>query len=183
MLERHNRLRRKVAKGEEARQPPAANMRKVVWNTELEAIAQRWADQCIFNHDPVRHKQDRTMVGQNAYTASGPRKSEEDRVQKSMGSTVQAWYDEVKNPGFNPQGIRNFKVASGTGHYTQVVWAETEEVGCGMVEYKERTAYKTLVVCNYAVMGNFRGSELYEIGKACTKCPEGYACQDGLCAK
>ena len=25
---------------------------------------------------------------------------------------------------------------SGTGHYTQVVWADTEELGCGLVYYK-----------------------------------------------
>ena len=24
----------------------------------------------------------------------------------------------------------------GAGHYTQVVWADTEELGCGMVHYK-----------------------------------------------
>ena len=24
----------------------------------------------------------------------------------------------------------------GTGHYTQVVWADTEELGCGLVYYK-----------------------------------------------
>ena len=72
----------------------------MVWNTELEEIAQRWADQCTFAHDRVRNKKDGTRVGQNAYTASGPRKSESDRVQKSMASVTQAWYNEVENPGF-----------------------------------------------------------------------------------
>merc|ERR1719295_423836 len=72
ILERHNELRRKVAKGQETGginppQPAAANMRKLVWNTELEEIAQRWADQCTFGHDKVRTKLDGTSVGQNAY--------------------------------------------------------------------------------------------------------------------
>ena len=81
----------------------------MVWNTELEEIAQRWADQCTFAHDHVRDKKDGTRVGQNAYTASGAEKSESDRVQTSMGSVAQAWYDEVENPGFNPGGIKNFR--------------------------------------------------------------------------
>merc|ERR1712183_847602 len=67
ILDKHNELRRRVAKGEQAGQPPAANMRKLVWNEELEKISQRWADQCIFGHDPVRSKLNGTSVGQNAY--------------------------------------------------------------------------------------------------------------------
>ncbi len=26
-----------------------------------------------------------------------------------------------------------------TGHYTQVVWADTREVGCGYIQYKDAT--------------------------------------------
>ena len=84
-MDKHNELRRRVAKGEEtgginAPQPGAANMRKMVkslqfsviydwtlcaqvWSTELEAIAQRWADQCTFGHDSTRDKLDGTSVG------------------------------------------------------------------------------------------------------------------------
>ena len=46
----------------------------------------------------------------------------------------------------------------GAGHYTQVVWADTEELGCGMVYYEEAPWYKTLVICNYAKGGNWQGS-------------------------
>ena len=42
---------------------PASNMRKLVWNSELEAVAQRWADQCTFGHDSTRDKLDGTSVG------------------------------------------------------------------------------------------------------------------------
>ena len=31
----------------------ASDMRALVWNNELEAVAQRWADQCTFGHDSV----------------------------------------------------------------------------------------------------------------------------------
>ena len=108
------RSRSRVAKGQEsggitAPQPPAANMKKLVWNTELEEIAQRWADQCIFDHDSLRTKQDGTQVGQNAYIGYGSSQSEEEMIQTGMASPVQSWYDEVISPGFDSQGITSFK--------------------------------------------------------------------------
>ena len=82
-----------------------------------------------------------------------------------------------------------------------MVWAETEEVGCAMVHYKVNMliyfqffnnsvqdtsaplAYSTLVICNYATSGNFRDREIYKEGGACSACPAGYSCQEGLCAQ
>ena len=84
-------------------------MRKMVWNTELEDIAQRWTDQCTFAHDRMRAKKDGTFVGQNGYSESGWKKTELDRFQKNMGSVTQEWYNEVERPGFNPSGIKNFR--------------------------------------------------------------------------
>ena len=59
------------------------------------------------------------------------------------------------------------RATNGTGHYTQLVWAHTEEVGCGLVyyrsnclgQYQEDKYFQTLVVCNYAIAGNFRGKQ------------------------
>ena len=67
ILDKHNELRRRVAKGEETNglnggQPAAGNMKKMVWNEELETVAQRWADQCRFAHDVKREKLDGTHV-------------------------------------------------------------------------------------------------------------------------
>jgi len=187
ILDKHNELRRKVAKGEETDgapgpQPAAANMRKLVWNTELEAVAQRWADQCQFGHDSSRNKLDGTAVGQNAYWGGSSVESDESTVQAGMTDAAQAWYDEVSDPGFDNGSISPYVFSSGTGHYTQVVWADTEELGCGMVYYKGSSWYETLIVCNYAISGNWMGGEMYKSGDACSSCPDGYTCDDGLCA-
>jgi len=187
ILDKHNELRRKVAKGEETAgapgpQPAAANMRKLVWNTELEAVAQRWADQCQFGHDSSRNKLDGTAVGQNAYWGGSSVESDESTVQAGMTDAAQAWYDEVSDPGFDNGSISPYVFSSGTGHYTQVVWADTEELGCGMVYYKGSSWYETLIVCNYAISGNWMGGEMYKSGDACSSCPDGYTCDDGLCA-
>lgn len=188
ILDLHNDLRRKVAKGEETNgvnppQPGATNMRKLVWNSELEAIAQRWADQCTFGHDIARNKIDGTSVGQNVYVRGGYR--QEASVQGELKHAVQLWYDEVRSPilGFNSQDIKPFVFNYEAGHYTQVAWAETEQVGCGMTYYKTPRCWTTLVVCNYAVAGNIQGGVMYNPGPACTDCPDGYICDDGLCSK
>lgn len=188
ILDKHNELRRKVAKGEETNgingaQPAAANMKKMVWNEELEAVAQRWADQCKFGHDEKREKLDGTYVGQNAYWGGNSQQETETQVQGGMTKAAQSWYDEVSNPGFDSASINPFVFSYGAGHYTQVAWADTEELGCGMVYYKGTQYYETLIVCNYAKGGNYGGAEMYKLGAACSACPSGYTCDDGLCAK
>ena len=63
LVDKHNELRRKVAKGEETRghpgpQPPASNMNQLVWDDEVAKMAQTWADQC----PPSPHDKNRNMV-------------------------------------------------------------------------------------------------------------------------
>ena len=43
--------------------------------------------------------------------------------------------------------------------------------------------YNNLVICNHAKAGNFKDAAMYAKGLACSACPDGYSCQDGLCAK
>jgi len=181
ILDKHNELRAKVANGQESGQPAASNMQKLVWNTELEAISQRLADQCVFAHDSVRNKIDGTSVGQNLYISFNSAQQTESTVQASMVNSVQAWYDEVTNPGFDSANISPFVFSSGAGHYTQVVWAATTEVGCGQVYYLEDNWYKTLIVCNYAVAGNLQGGTMYQQGTACSGCTADQTCDNGLC--
>jgi len=187
LLTAHNELRQKVAAGLEGHgtQPAAANMRKLVWNTELETVAQRWAGQCQFGHDSKRNKCDGTYVGQNAYMSGSSRESSKTDVMDKTANAVTAWYNEVVSPGFNNANIDPFTFDYGAGHYTQVVWADTTEVGCGLTYYQDGIWYKTLVVCNYAIGGNWNGGTMYEIGTGCSACPAGTAC-DGtytaLCA-
>ena len=186
ILEKHNELRRKVAKGEEKdaqQQPKASNMREMVWNDELAAVAQRWADQCEFGHDKNRKKLDGTYVGQNAYMSSSSRESDLDAIMLKMDKATLAWYNEVVTASFDPTSIKPFKFNYGAGHYTQVVWAESEELGCGQVMFKDGSWYNNIVVCNYAKGGNMGGAAMYEEGDPCSNCPSGYTCNDSLCAK
>jgi hypothetical protein len=62
--------------------------------------------------------------------------------------TAEMWYDEYKNYSFNNPGF-----SSGTGHFTQMVWLSTKEIGIGRV-VKGITTY---VVANYTPPGNVVG--------------------------
>jgi len=184
----HNQLRNKVAMGQEfnGAQPSASDMRKLVWDDELAAVAQRWTDQCTFGHDGNRDLCDGTYVGQNAATSSRSTRMEPSSglIMGEVETAVRNWYSEVKQPGFNSNHISPFAGSSGAGHYTQLVWAATDRVGCGLRYYQDGVWFTTLTICNYAKGGNMVGDDMYKVGAPCTRCPPSTTCDatfPGLC--
>ena len=137
ILDKHNELRAKVANGQEGNQPSATNMNKLIWDDELASNAQLWADQCPDGHDSNR----RTIkysgyVGQNMADSWNSRNN----MYWGLGTKVQDWYDEVKDwPAANVGAFSQAGATGITGHYTQIVWAETQYVGCGVIYYKDQS--------------------------------------------
>lgn len=66
---------------------------------------------------------------------------------------VNKWYEE--RDSYDPSN----PVAS---HFTQLVWKASTNVGCGYVNYlyvdNGTNKYYSVVVCNYYLSGNFKGS-------------------------
>ncbi|CAL4078789.1 unnamed protein product [Meganyctiphanes norvegica] len=101
---------------------------------------------------------------------------------------IQGWYNEVFNTPISivdsfDSGVTTRKIA----HYTQLVWAETYEIGCGAVSYSNsKYGYdsSTLYVCNYGPGGNILGEEMYKTGNPASECGEsGNSTKyPGLCA-
>lgn len=176
----HNQLRNLVAIGAETRglneqpQPSASNMRELEWDRELEYIAVCHVNRCRFEHDACRDKADGTYVGQNLLVSSS----------NDVNEIVTTWENEVVE--FDPKLVSRFVGNSfGTGHYTQVVWAETAKIGCARSTYTENGMRVFLTACNYARGGNVEGYPVYQIGKHCSNCPNGTGCGKkfkGLCS-
>ncbi|XP_055376519.1 cysteine-rich venom protein kaouthin-2 [Condylostylus longicornis] len=160
ILQEHNKLRASVAMGRVPGQPGAENMREMVWDEELAARAQKWADNCQFKHDP-RRTIDRFTMGQNVailWSTAPLGEGEGD-----FPSRIQSWFNEVQKYDFGSAWSPK------TGHYSQLVWGETNLVGCGFTYYKDSRKYNKLFVCNYGPGGNVIGANPYEVGRpACT---------------
>ncbi|XP_021112273.1 cysteine-rich secretory protein LCCL domain-containing 2 isoform X2 [Heterocephalus glaber] len=176
ILRLHNQLRGQVS-------PPASNMEHVTWDEELERSAAAWAQQCIWEHGPTSLL---VSIGQNLAVHWGR--------YRSPGFHVQSWYDEVKDYTYpyphecNPWCPERCSGAMCT-HYTQIVWATTNKVGCAVHtchridvwgEIWENAVY---LVCNYSPKGNWIGEAPYRTGRPCSECPPSYGggCRNNLC--
>ncbi|CAG9858224.1 unnamed protein product [Phyllotreta striolata] len=176
----HNDIRNHIAsglelKGKLGKQPPAANMLMMHWDEELAEVAQRWADQCIpiaesIQHDFCRKTSRFEQVGQNILTAIT-----NGTIMPELAILILNWYKQVVN--VIPTDISFFSgMKRGQyliGQYTQLVWAKTAYVGCGMAIYKEqgKEHYDQRLVCNYGPGGNILGKPIYKIGQPCSRCP------------
>jgi hypothetical protein len=73
---------------------------------------------------------------------------------------VQAWYDEVGSYNYSAPSIND-----GTGHFTQLVWAESTAVGCAAAWCAPLAGFDLaggsggLLVCRYTPRGNVEGEE------------------------
>jgi uncharacterized protein YkwD len=117
----------------------------VRWSAELAAAAQRWADKCWIGHDSKRGH-----IGENLAWGGD----------RSARSAVDAWYEEVDDYNYAKPGF-----ASSTAHFTQVIWKDTKQIGCGVA--KCYLGAVRLWVCRYGPTGNWRGKYPENVPKRC----------------
>ncbi|KAM9445740.1 peptidase inhibitor 16-like [Clarias gariepinus] len=138
--------------------PKAADMLHMTWNDTLSSIAEGYAALCIWNHNPAV----RNILGENLFLTTG---------HLNINRSMAAWFDEYKDYVYANQTCKNI-----CGHYTQMVWAKSNRVGCASHFCKtvEGSTYNNtmIVVCNYFPPGNVEGVQPYEAGDPCSKCPE-----------
>ncbi len=109
------------------------------WSSNLATSAQQWANAlqqqgCQLQHDP------RTAYGENLAAGS----------HLTAASAVKLWAKEAANYDAHTGHCMNGEVCR---HYTQMVWAGSQEIGCG-VAYCQQFA---LWVCRYNPPGNVAG--------------------------
>lgn len=110
------------------------------WSNECNAHAKKWASYLAKNKK-FEHSHAKGL-GENlaCFVRSG---------EVTGNEAVDMWYDEIKDYNFSRATF-----ASGTGHFTQVVWRETTELGIAVAKGKNNY---TVVVANYKPAGNMMG--------------------------
>jgi len=130
MLDAHNAVRAKV------------HVAPLIWSDHLADIAQQWAKHLIATGEFAHSRNPET--GENLYEIEGASAAPE--------TVVKAWADEVKNYSYATNACNGM-----CGHYTQVVWGATKEVGCAAAQKGRREVW----VCEYAPPGNYVGRKPY----------------------
>ncbi|XP_073728649.1 cysteine-rich venom protein ophanin [Misgurnus anguillicaudatus] len=138
-------------------------MLKMSWSADAAQSAQGWISQCNMTHGPSSSRMiNGYELGENLFKSS---------TVSPWTDVVTAWHSEVNNYQYST-GSTNGKAV---GHYTQVVWYSSYEVGCAVAQCGSYSFYG----CHYYRAGNFRGVPPYSLGTSCADCPDN--CEDGLC--
>jgi hypothetical protein len=156
----------------------SSDMELLSWNDYLARMAEDWAKGCVWEHGqpylpPVQLPYE--SVGQNLYVYNGT-------FDAVYG--IQLFYDEVAYYNYDTGACSK----PPCGHYTQVVWSKSREVGCAYAYcpkmYNIDLINANYLVCNYGPPGNYIGQKPYKKGPACTECETGqFWCDDGLCRR
>ncbi len=134
----HNTIRAEVGVG------------PVRWSEKLAGYAQQWADhlassRCEMEHRP-RARKGQEEYGENLFIGTARYYGTSD--------AVRAWAAE--KPKYHGGALQSSHW-SAAGHYTQLVWQDTQQIGCATGLCKG----KLIVVCNYDPPGNFLGQKPY----------------------
>ncbi|KAK3893535.1 hypothetical protein Pcinc_002660 [Petrolisthes cinctipes] len=166
ILEMHNTYRQEVAKGENKPQPKAANMQVLKWNQELADNAQSIAESCqtgyVSSPSQLRVCSRDYNVSENRFYLWSP-----DYKTKDWTEIIDSWYNQGTNlstsifldPDFN-----------NTREYSQLVWANAYEVGCGGAYIEPGTGGISMYYfCLYGP-GIVESQPLYRIEETATGC-------------
>ncbi|KAG7240061.1 hypothetical protein INR49_028064 [Caranx melampygus] len=114
-------------------------------NSELTATAQAWANHLLAT-GTLAHSN--TNDGENVFTMYSS-----SSIKLTGKEAVDSWYNEIKDYNWGQPGF-----SGRTGHFTQVVWKDSTQLGVGMAT----DGKKAFVVGQYRPAGNMNMAGYFE---------------------
>ncbi|MGK0272836.1 MAG: pathogenesis-related protein 1 [Cocleimonas sp.] len=132
------------------------------WSDKLATYSQQWADHLgRGNSCKMYHRSGSPPYGENLYISSavtwtdGTKEVDRERNRVTIKNVVKVWTDEEK--WYNHK-TNSCQTGQQCGHYTQIVWRETTEVGCAVKFCGDQSQNW---VCSYNPPGNYVGKRPY----------------------
>jgi uncharacterized protein YkwD len=116
------------------------------WSATLAAVAQNWANHLASGGCNLVHTANNTY-GENLFGGSG--------APYTALDASQDWYSEISRYSYGVVTATNF---APTGHYTQMVWSRTTQVGIGQATCR---GGGTVIAAEYSPPGNYIGQKPY----------------------
>ncbi|MEP6465088.1 MAG: CAP domain-containing protein [Parafilimonas sp.] len=138
LLNHHNKIRNDLG------------ISPLTWSATIAAYAQVWADSLANSNDcNLKHRNNRAIgYGENLFSGSSA------EVYKPVDASL-AWYSEIKDYTYARLSESNWHK---TGHYTQMIWNNTKQVGVGVATCPNGGI---VIVANYYPAGNYMGQFPY----------------------
>ena len=114
----------------------------LVWSKDLEQISQEWATQ-LASSCKMYHHQGQIPFGENLFYKS---------QSAPVSEAVKSWANEKRFYNYQQNRCQQGQQC---GHYTQIVWKGTTDVGCG---FSSCSNGAQIWVCSYFPAGNVVGA-------------------------
>jgi pathogenesis-related protein 1 len=150
-----------AARAAEMLDPPLPDL---TWSNDLAAVAQDWADTLAKQCGTIMHRMP-NKYGENIAEegSTGPFQYTAAQAVDSWVSEKMCWdYGTINGTEQCDTTCYKKLSSTGCGHYTQVVWRNTQRVGCGFAQCQAAGGFTDdLWVCNYDPPGNYVGQAPY----------------------
>ncbi len=130
------------------------------WDPIAAEVAQSWANECSFGHNPSASSQYAALGGSGGLgedvAAGAP--------SESVANAVASWVNEAQYYDHATNSCASGEVC---GHYTQIVWKNTTAVGCAQAHCTTNSPFGAsfptwdMSVCDFNPPGNYVGESPY----------------------
>jgi pathogenesis-related protein 1 len=141
---------------------PSPALPPLTWSTDLAKTAQAYADKLASGGNCLNLVHSMAPgLGENLAGYQGKAATTTEVVEGWAGEEACYTFGKFMSDDKCDMTCTTQQHSNGCGHYTQVVWRNTTQVGCGMGMCGTGRSAGEVWVCNYKAPGNYVGQKAY----------------------